>query len=298
MSRILLILTIFFFSLIYVSAAQQIAFERGTEIWTANVDGSNATKVTKGTGPDLSADGKRIAFHTSSSSDKDLLRHIAVADLATKKVTVFKKEIPSDNCHRAVWSPDGAYILFSIWSDSDWHLGLVNADGSGFRYVKKSQDRNSLWSYCWSPDSRGIYAQDLTNLYLIDTNGKIEKQWELKKLFPGGSFNSGSNFSVSQGGNKMLMEVDMDDEEANMPDWDGPPPSIWVLDLTSEKATRVTPQGVLAWHPAWIDANSFIFGAQTPKEKQPSICGATLENTERKVLIKNGTNPSVSRPGL
>ena len=278
-----------------VSAQQQIAFERGTEIWIAKVDGSGATRITKGSGPDLSSDGKRIAFHTDSSSDKDLIRHIAVADVATKKVTEFKKEIPSDNCHRAIWAPDGAHILFSIWSDSDWHLGLVNADGTGFRYLKKSQNKNSLWSYCWTADGHGIYAQDLTNLYLIDTSGKVEKQWVLKTLFPNGSFNSGSNFAVSADGKKMLMEVDMDDEEANMPDWDGPPPSIWVLDLSSETATRLIPKGTLAWHPAWIDSGAFVFGAQTPKEKQPSIYRTTLENSVRKILIKNGTNPSVSR---
>ncbi|HJT81109.1 MAG TPA: hypothetical protein VJ719_07925 [Chthoniobacterales bacterium] len=296
MTRLRLLFCFFLTSAGCAFASQQrIAFERGTEIWVANADGSNASKICKGTGPDISADGKRIAFHTDSSSDKDLVRHIAVADVATKKVTVFKKEIPSDNCQRAVWSPDGAHILFSIWSDADWHLGLVNADGSGFRYVKKSQNKNSLWSYCWAPDGRGIYAQDLTNLYLIDANGNVQKQWTLKTLFPGGSFNSGSSFAVSTDGKKMLMEVDMDDEEANMPDWDGPPPSIWALDIGSEKATRLTPRGVLAWHPAWIDATAFVFGAQTPKDKKPSIFRATLDNPERKVLIKNGTNPSASR---
>jgi len=286
-----------FFSFVYPASAQQkIAFERGTEIWIANADGSNAAKITKGSGPDLSADGKLLTFHTDSSSDKDLIRHIAVADLATKKVTIFKKEIPSDNCHRAVFSPDGAHILFSIWSDADWHLAMVNADGSAFRYVKKSENKNSLWSYCWAADGKSIYAQDLTNLYLIDTTGKVEKQWSLKTLFPSGSFNSGSSFAVSGEGKKMLMEVDMDDEEANMPDWDGPPPSIWMLDIGSEKATRLTPKGVLAWHPGWIDANSFVFGAQTAKEKKASIYRATLDNPDRKTVIKNGTNPSVSRP--
>src|SRR5437016_14662677 len=92
---------------ILADAAPQIAVERGTEIYVAGGDGTNARRITKGSAPDLSPDGKRIAFHTDTSTEKDLIREIAVVDVATKKVTVFKKEVPSQNCQRAIWSPDG-----------------------------------------------------------------------------------------------------------------------------------------------------------------------------------------------
>src|SRR5690348_13183742 len=85
---------------------QQVAFERGTAIWIANIDGSKAQKVAKGSGPSLSPDGTQIAFNTDTSSDKDLVREIAIADVATKKVTLVKG-IPSKNCHHAIWAPDG-----------------------------------------------------------------------------------------------------------------------------------------------------------------------------------------------
>ena len=279
------------------AAQQQLAFERSGAIWMANADGTNPRKITKGTAPDLSRDGTRIAFHTDTSSEKDVERHIAVGDPSSKKVTVFKKEIPSGNCQRAVWSPDGEHIVFSIWTDSDWHLGLVNADGSNFRYLKKTETKgNSLWSFCWTPDGGSIYAQDLNNLYLIDTDGKELRKWKLDSLFPGGSFNSGSSFSVSPDGKSLLAEVDMDNEEANMPDWDGPPPTVWVLDIGSGKATRLTPKGVLAWSPRWIDSNSFVFASQGRNEKNPSVYRATLQKPERKLVLKNANSPAISRP--
>jgi TolB protein len=279
------------------AAQQQIAFERGTDIWIANADGSNPKKVTKGTGPDLSPDGKRIAYHTDVSTGKDLVRRIAVFDLTSNKATVFKDQIPSDNCHRAVWSPDGEKILFSIWSDNDWHLGLINADGTGFRFFRKTPAKgDSIWSYCWSPDGKSVYGQDLDNLFQLDPDGKEVHKWNLKTLFPDGSFNSGSSMSVSLDGKTFLMEVDMDNEEANMPDWDGPPPSLWSLGIDSERTNRLSPKGVLAWRPSWLDANSYVFSSQTAKEKTPSIYRGAVGNPERKRIITNANNPTVSRP--
>lgn len=297
-----MIRTIFALSFLVVSSfcawasPQQMAFERGTAIWIANADGSNARKITNGSGPDVSPDGTHIAFHTDASTGNDLVRQIAVIDVAIKKVTVFKKEIPSDNCQHAVWSPDGAHILFSIWTDSDWHLAMINADGSGFRYVKKAAPKNnSYWSTAWAADGKSIYAQDLTNLYQFGLDGTEMKKWNLHSLFPKGSMSSGSSISVSADGKTFLIDVDMDEEEANMPDWDGPPPSLWMLELASQKATRLSAKGVLAWHGGWLNSKEILFTSQSAKEKEPTIYKMSLAEKNRKAILKNGNSPTVSR---
>ena len=119
---------------------RKLAFERGNSVWVANVDGTAAKKIAAGDLPNISPDGSRLAFNTNEDSKTrpGPERHIAVADLATGKVTVFK-DIPSDNCFGPVWSPDGSKIAFSIMAEKEWHLGLVNADGSGFRFVKNAE---------------------------------------------------------------------------------------------------------------------------------------------------------------
>jgi len=224
------------------------------------------------------------------------VRQIATADVATKQVKIFKNEIPSQNCQRAIWSPDGAHILFSIWADNDWHLAMVNADGTGFRYVKKTERKHySYWSTSWAPDGRSIYAQDLDKLYQFTTEGTELKNWSLKALFPKGSMNSGSTMAVSPDGKTLLLEVDMDDEEANLPDWDGPPPSLWMLELASQKTMRLTPKGLLAWKGCWADNGKILFVSQTATEKQPSICEMALTEKNRKVILKNANHPSVSQ---
>jgi TolB protein len=107
--------------------------------WVANLDGTAAKKIVAGSLPNISSDGTRLAFNTDQNSKTrpGPERRIAVADLANGKVTILK-DIPSDNCFGPVWSPDGSKLAFFIMADKEWHLGLVNADGSGFRFAKNA----------------------------------------------------------------------------------------------------------------------------------------------------------------
>ena len=276
--------------------SRSLCFERGTDIWMASVDGAEAKRITRGSSPNISPDGKRIAFHTNASGEKDLERRIAVTDVATKEVKIFKGEIPSNNCQRAMWSPDGAQILFSIWTDSDWHLATVNADGTGFRYVKKAVPKgNSFWSACWAPDGKSIYAQNLDKIHQFGLDGSDLKSWNLRSLFPKGGLSSGSQFAISADGKTLLLDVEMEEESVNVTDWDGPPPSIWTFHVPSAKATRLTPKGMLASQGCWLDADNILFTSQARGEKQPSIYRMSSDGKERKVYLKNATTPSVSR---
>ncbi len=293
MNRTLLALAIFLASSFPAEASPQrlIAFQRDSDIWVANLDGAGAKKITRGSYPDLSGDGARITFNTDTSK-----RQIAIADVATKRVKVFKGEIPSENCYRPVWSPDASQIIFKIWTGNEWHLALIKADGSGFRYVKKAgPNRNFFNSAVWATDGQSFYAQDMSKLYQFSLEGKELKSWDLRTLFPNGSFSSNTHIAVSPNGKSLLMEVDMDEEAANMPDWEGPPPALWTLDIASKKATRLTPNGLMAWSGCWVDNERILFTSQTANEKQTSICEMTLAEKNRKPILKNANSPTVSR---
>ena len=139
------IVAIFFcvaFSALVNAAERKIAYDRSGKIFVADVDGTRSKKIADGDWPEISPDGTRVAFNTEGDAKNrpGPERHIAIADVATGKVTVLPN-IPSDNCFGPVWSPDGKQLAFPIMANKAWQLGLVNADCSGFRFVKNAELR-------------------------------------------------------------------------------------------------------------------------------------------------------------
>jgi len=264
---------------------RRLAFERDLTVWVASLDGTGAQKIAHGVDPDIAPDAMHLAFNTISEKPG---RHIAVADLATKNVTVFGKIIPSDNCYRPLWSPDGKQILFNIFVDADWQLGLIDADGREFRYLRRGATKSGPhYSACWSPDGRSIYAHDLQTLLQLDLEGNELNKWDLRPLFPAGDLTSESRLAVSPDGNTLLLEVDMH-EEMN--------PAIWTLDLGTGKATRLTPKGLFACRGCWLGSEEILFVSRTANAKEPVfLYRMSRQGDHRKQFLRNADNPSVSR---
>ncbi len=235
----------------FTNAAQRkIAYEQLENIFVADIDGTHQKKIAAGALPEISPDGTRVAFNTSADSKTrpGPERHIAVADAASGKVTVLK-DIPSDNCFRPVWSPDGSKLAFSIMADGEWHLGLVNADGSSFRFVKNAGLKSEAFGAPeWARDGKSIFCHDLHNIYQIDLDGNVLKKWELSKMLTDASMNSNDRLSVSPDGKMLLMDVDCGAKHERK-NWDGPQPAIEKLDLTGEKAVRITSKDDFVWEP-------------------------------------------------
>jgi TolB protein len=286
-----------FLCLVATLAAGQrkIAFERGDTVWAANLDGTGAKKIADGSLPDISPDGNRVAFNTDQESKKrpGPERHIAIADLATGKSKTLEN-IPSDNCFGPVWSPDGAKIAFSIMTDKEWHLALINADGSDFHLVKNADLKSDAFGApTWAPDGKSIFCHDLDNLYQIDLAGNILKKWELSKVLTEASMNSNNRLSVSLDGKTLLMDVDLGAEHERK-DWDGPQPAIYAFDLSAEKSTRVTAKDDYVWEPSWLTNDEFLCVMQKEHEKEPSLYRMSLSDKTPKLLVKHARTPSAS----
>jgi TolB protein len=278
-------------------AQRKIAFERGDNVWIANLDGSDAKKIAAGSLPNISPDATRLAFNTNEDSKTrpGPERHIAVADLGSGKVTVFK-DIPSDNCFGPVWSPDGNKIAFSIMAEKEWHLGLVNADGSGFRFVKNAGLKSDAFGEpTWARDSKSIFCHDLDNIYQIDLEGNVLKKWTLSKILTDASLNGGDRLSVSPDGKALLMDVDCGAEHERK-NWDGPQPAIEKFDLASEKAVHVTGKNDFVWEPFWLSNDEFLCILQKENENEPSIYRMSLDGKKAKLLVKHARTPSASAP--
>jgi len=280
-------------------ATRKICFERADAVWVANLDGAAPKKIAEGQSPELSPDGTRLAFNTVQEIGQPAHRQIAVVDLATGQTTLFK-DIPSDNCMDPRWSPDGTRLLLDYYVKDERRIGLVNADGTGFRYVQESEPKHmSYWAAAWAAGGQSFFAEDMENLYLLDLNAKILKKWPIEKLVPHGSLSGDARLNASPDGKTLLMDIEMDEKERK--GWEGPPAAIWTLDLATEKTTRLTPKSLYGWDSQWLDApDSILFASQGADEKDPSIyrMSTTGQGKDRKLLIKDARMPGTSgKPG-
>lgn len=282
---------IFLFALAYCIFAQAkptIAFERYGSIWTVNLDGSNARKITEGYIPEISPDGKYIAYNVVESS-QSTNRYLAIIELATGKVTQLKN-IPSLNNFNPVWSPDSKKLLFNTFINNNWHLALINADDSGYRTIKNTQNE---YAPAWAVNGKSFFSHDMDSIYWMDLEGNLIKKWRINEIIPQGGMSSASHIHASPDGKTLIMDVDMD-ETIHRKNWDEPPLALWIFNLDSEKATRITPQGMLAWSPFWINSEEFIFLEQGIKEKNPALHRGSLNKPSGAVLVKDVQTPSVS----
>jgi len=277
-------------------SVKKLTYERDDAVWIANLDGSSPKKIARGQSPDFSPDGARFAYNTVQATGQPAHRQIAIVDLASDQTTILK-DIPSDNCMDPRWSPDGKRLLFDFYVDDERRLGVVNADGTGFHYVQESEPKHrSYWGAAWATDSQSFFAEDMVNLYRLDLNAKVLKQWTIERLVSHGSMSGDARLDASPDGKSLLMGVEMD--ETARKDWDGPPASIWLLDLATEKVTRLTPKSLYGWDCLWLDApDSILFVSQKPGEDLTSIyrMSTTGHGKDIKLLVKDAILPGTSR---
>lgn len=277
-------------------ADRHIAFERDHAVFVANLDGTNEKKIADGIFPAISPDGTRVAFNTvEKTSDTTYARHMAVADIATGKITVFKG-VPSGNSYYPSWTSDGKQILFTTRPNQVWDLAVISSDGTNFHVLKAGvQDQVTCYSPVWGHDGQSAFCQDMTHIYQIGLNGMVQRQWKINDIVPNGDMSGDGRIDVSPDGNRLLLSIDMG-EESGREDWDGPLPALWAFDLQTEKATRLTPKTKFGWDGAWIDNDKVLFLSRAPGEKQDSIYSMSTDRQNLKRLIKNARFPSASAP--
>jgi len=272
-----------------------IAFERNDAVWVANLDGSGAKKIVDGIFPAISPDGTRVAFTNVEKSGASSSRHIAVAEIATGKTSVFK-DVPSDNTYYSQWSPDGKHILFTLRQNEGWSIATIAPDGTEFRVLKKgAEDQATLYSPCWARDEGSFFCQDMTNIYQIGLDGAVLGQWNIEKIIPNGGMSGDGRIAVSPDGKRLLLSIDMG-EENRRKDWDGPPPALWTFEIATQKAVRITPKTLFGWDGWWIDNDKVLFLSQAAGEKSASLYRMSTNGKHLKRLIKDVRFPTVSAP--
>lgn len=275
---------------------RHIAFERDQTVWIANLDGTNEKKIADGIFPTISPDGTRVAFNTTEkTSDTTYARHIAVVDIATGKIDVFK-DVPSDNSYYPSWTADGKQILFTTRPHEVWDLVVVNSDGANFHVLRPGvQGEVTRYSPIWARDGQSVFCEDMSNIYQIGLDGKVRAQWKINEIVPNGDMSGDGRIDVSPDGKRLLLSIDMG-EESGRKNWDGPLPALWAFDLQAQKATRLTSKKLFGWDGVWLDNDNVLFLSRDADENEDSIYRMSTDGKNLKRLINNARFPSVSAP--
>src|SRR5437879_6818614 len=191
------------------AADRHIAFERNNAVYIADLDGTNEKKIADGIFPAISPDGTRVAFNTvEKTSDTTYVRHMAVVDVATDKVNVFK-DVPSDNSYYPSWTADGKQILFTTRPHEVWDLVTINSDGANFHVLKPGvQNEVTRYSPIWARDGKSVCCEDMTNIYQLGLDGAVRAQWNISKIVLKGDLSGDGRIEVTPAGKWMLLRRD------------------------------------------------------------------------------------------
>ena len=278
--------------------AQTIAFQRNdNEIWIANKNGGNPQFICNGMYPDISPNGKYIAFTAGNG--------IGYVNIESKEIHIFKS-IRAYRSFGPKWSPNSNMIAFMcLIRPYPWGIGVVDLEDTYFHILTEGSNIRNVWAPAWGLEGKHVLCRGDGNILKIDLNGNIISKIPYKNIDLSYGIANSNRLSLSSDGNYLLFDAMVQNESIKgLPE---PPISIFIHNLLTGKTTRVTPAGICALRPCWASDNKIIFegfteddirGHQGEYEYEIDIdrviYSIDIDGNNLKKLIENAWQPSFS----
>jgi TolB protein len=210
------------------------------DIWIMNTDGSNQKQITSDSywdwNPDLSPDGKKIAFISDRVSPWDIWIMNVDGSNKTQLTTDPAKDYYPD------WSPDGNKIVFASKRTGNWDIWIIDANGSN--EVQLTSDAGTDWDPAWSPDGNKIVFTSSrggsSDIWVMDIDGSNKTQLTTDPNFEWDA-------AWSPDGNKIAFGTSKANDE-----------DIWVMDSDGSNQTQLTTGPNSDWMPVWSPNGKMI----------------------------------------
>ena len=167
--------------------SRRIVFSRDNDLWSVSIGAASATRLTTDPGderaPQVSPDGKWIAFYSSRSGYQDIWL-VPAGGGEARRLTDSATAV-DDPRFLPAWSPDGKRIAYisnrgDYWSDDLW---TIDVEARTQRQL--SHGFMASTAPTWSPDGRsiallgtskqGYWYEDLADLYVVDAGTGAER---------------------------------------------------------------------------------------------------------------------------
>lgn len=263
-----------------------LAYQLEGKIVAANADTSKQISFGGATDPAISPDGNKLAYTVSDSLGN---RSVWVADMVSKSQA--QLNVRSKNYYRAVWSPSGDMVAFSIFNKKSlWKVGVIKTDNSGY-VMLDSVSKLNVYAPTWKNENQ-LIAQDLQKLYTFDLTGKVVEAVNISDLIGKDlSIASNNSFFYSKDGKKLVFNAGNKDI---LPGLTGPGEAVYVLDLASKQVKRISPEGVSVPSLFVTGNDKVIYSGMEKPFKVSKIYATDLSGSDIKVVVDKGNNPTAN----
>lgn len=264
-----------------------ICFSRGDYIYLMSSGKAELTRVAKGRFPNISPDGKMIAFTEDAVTDSVTSpTKIKVADLETNQVVEIESLARLDGGFPR-WSHDGTKLAFR--GNKEVSIGVWDLKSGNLINVTKNftaaTEGFSLDS--WGPDDKSLLCHDLENVYEIDLEGNVIQKLTIEGLIPSSDISSHTLFSLSVDKQHLLFDTENPEDSA-----------AYLFNLQAKVLEKITPKGFSPDEPQWLPSGNAILFTNPRLTKGgeyiEDLYEIALNGGSPTLLIKNASHISYS----
>jgi Tol biopolymer transport system component len=195
------------------SAQGRIVFNRGSDIWIMNPDGTDQHSILReGSGPVWSPDGRRIAY-TNTLNGVNAISVMNADGSNSKQIAA-----PNSSLSHVAWSPDGNEIAFA----KDGGIWQMTASGANPHKLI-----DNAYFPSWSPDGTKLafISSSTQTLNVTTLDGSAPKQLTTFQVYDFAWSPSGTRIAFDRGNDRWTMNADgsnlqdLSNDNPNLPDF-------------------------------------------------------------------------------